>query len=260
MMPEYYLADPTGNITILVSSDVPSDRRAEVAARLMEREPSAEQAGFLSEGDADADLTLNMAGGEFCANATLSAAAALCVKQGRSGGTFRIRVSGMDEPVKAVITGEENRLFGGSVFLPPPEKISDESLELGGKAETFPVVFFKGITHVIAEKRIPTDEAERAAKKWCDDLQADALGIMQLSEDGSLVPLVYVKKANTLFWESSCASGTAAAGAYLRKISGEKLCERTFTEPAGRLSVEAGEEYLKLTGTVRILKTPRSAD
>ena len=48
MNAEYYVLDPTGNITILVSTPVPQDLQVRTASALMEREAAAEQVGFLS--------------------------------------------------------------------------------------------------------------------------------------------------------------------------------------------------------------------
>ena len=60
------------------------------------------------------------------------------------------------------------------------------------------------------------DQAEKLAASWCEHLQADAIGLMFLNEThDEMHPLVYVPAAGTCVWESSCASGTTAAGAYL---------------------------------------------
>ena len=67
---DYFLLDPTGNITILVTSPVPVEKQAFAAARLMAREQNAEQVGFLSNAPS-CDIALRMAGGEFCGNALL---------------------------------------------------------------------------------------------------------------------------------------------------------------------------------------------
>jgi len=53
-----------------------------------------------------------------------------------------------------------------------------------------------------------------------------------------LTPLVYVPGADTMFWENSCASGSAAAGMYLAARTGAPA-DVTFDEPAGRLRVES---------------------
>ena len=53
----YIYADPTGNITLL--APMPEDSTlslSDAASILMEREPDAEQIGFLSPGDADCDI------------------------------------------------------------------------------------------------------------------------------------------------------------------------------------------------------------
>ena len=71
---DYAVMDPTGNITILVETPVPEASQPFAAARLMELEPAAEQVGFLSSGRDGAELSLRMAGGEFCGNASMSAA------------------------------------------------------------------------------------------------------------------------------------------------------------------------------------------
>ena len=67
-----------------------------------------------------------------------------------------------------------------------------------------------------------------------------------------LTPLVYVPWADTLCWETSCASGTTAAGAYLASEANARLTV-TLRQPGGSLTVEAGgDDPPRLTGTVRI--------
>ncbi|MBO5502893.1 MAG: hypothetical protein J5969_00265, partial [Lachnospiraceae bacterium] len=67
------ILDPTGNITALVEGDVPVSRQLETAARIMQLRPETEQVGFVKlSGE---QIQLRMAGGEFCGNASMSAAA-----------------------------------------------------------------------------------------------------------------------------------------------------------------------------------------
>lgn len=252
----YYLADPTGNITILVDSEIPECERTTVAAELMSLEPLAEQVGFIGKGTDGVDITLSMAGGEFCGNASLSAAAAFCLKNGLKSGKVKVSVTGADFPVAVSILSYDNGEYTGTVNMPLPEDIKDMGLEYAGRNYCFPVVRFKGISHIICRETIEKNFAEKAARKWCGDLDADALGIIQIDlQKNSLLPLVYVKKADTLFWESSCASGTAATGAYLFELFGDSI-NMDFSEPAGKLSIAAGKDELKLTGKVRFLKIP----
>ena len=115
-------------------------------------------------------------------------------------------------------------------------------------------VTFSGITHVVSEQSLPKESLELAIKKWCFSLHAEALGIMQLNaEKKTLLPLVYVRNGETLFWESSCASGTTAVGAYLREKYGPGCWE--FSEPAGKLKILADAQgNLVLSAPVTVEK------
>ena len=85
-----------------------------------------------------------------------------------------------------------------------------------------------------------------AGRQWCGELCADGRGLMFVSGD-ALTPLVFVPGCDTVFWETSCASGTAAVGMALASETGARI-DRTFTEPGGSLRVESdprtGETWL----------------
>lgn len=243
-LPEYYVCDPTGNITVLVSGE----RNAETARQVMKAVPSAEQVGFLTNGG----LCLTMAGGEFCGNASMSAAALYCEKTGDS--KVSLQVSGADRPVEVDVSKNEDGSFACTVKMPDIAGVSAERLTYGEKTYNLPAVRMQGICHIIFEGELSRKDAEAAAKKWCGDLSADALGIMFFDrEQMKLTPLVYVPAAETLFWESSCASGTSALGAYLA-CSQNKTVSAQLLEPAGILKVKASPEgAVYLTGSVKIL-------
>ena len=243
----YRVFDPTGNITLLVETPVPAETRAAVASRLMALEPAAEQAGFLAP-DAETDVALSMAGGEFCGNATMSAAFCAAEAAGQEAGTFFVRVSGADTPVRAQVARQPDGTARVAVDMPPPEAIGQRLLPGVG---TVPVVRFPGITHVILTEPMPRPLAERQARVWCAALGADALGLMFLDQRrGALTPLVYVPAVDTLCWEHSCASGTTAVGAYLAAEQGNSVALE-LRQPGGSLMLEADGEILRLTGTVR---------
>ena len=65
--------DPSGNITLFVLSPVPVDDRRELNDALLSADPDAEQAGCLS--GSGRSVRVEMMGGEFCGNASRSAAA-----------------------------------------------------------------------------------------------------------------------------------------------------------------------------------------
>lgn len=245
---DYYLMNPTGNITLLVMTPVEEALQPETAARLIELEPTAEQVGFLNKN------SLRMAGGEFCGNASMSAAALLCrdLKCGESRKT-ELRVSGADKNIPVKITADEDG-FRGTVNMPQPLSVEEVRLIFNGREYTAAAVRFKGITHLIFGIDFDRETAEKAAPVWCAELNADALGIMLLDRENSvLTPLVYVPNAGTMFWESSCASGTSAVGAYLVKKENRPV-NLMFSEPGGILTVEADGKKLLLSGSVKIIK------
>ena len=153
----YTVIDPTKNITLLVTTPVPRDVQPRVAAELLRREKDAEQVGF-AEGLAAGNPRLQMMGGEFCGNATMSMAAwlhrELPVGAERA---LTLPVSGAPQPVACRITRIDG-CFMGTVAMPLPERIEQLSLPVGGVMQTFPVVHLPGICHVIA----PAEVIDRA--------------------------------------------------------------------------------------------------
>lgn len=249
---DYYLFDPTGNITILVKTPVPVGDQPAIAADLMRIEPLAEQVGFLS-GDDSCSIALRMAGGEFCGNASMCAAVAAAMESGIREGRISVCSSGAQDPVMAEVSLGEDGIWKGTVDMPKPLSCMEPELPEEGRC---PVVSFKGISHVIVEKEIPRERAENLARTWCSHLGADALGIMFLDRKAMcLKPLVWVPAAGTLCWENSCASGTTAVGAYLARKTGGPL-ETIVRQPAGNLKIQVSQsgEY-RLTGSVKLLSS-----
>ena len=243
----YYLFDPTKNMTILVETPVPAASQPFAASRLLQAEPTAEQVGFVSAGDGESDIALRMAGGEFCGNATMSTAALFCMKNDLKEASVHVRASGAEAPV-----GVEVRAAGDgficTVDMPRPKRI--------GEAFGCPLVEFDGISHMIAAEPMERAAAEAAVKERCAALGAAGLGLMLLDAPAeTLTPLVYVAAPETLYWEHSCASGSAAAGAYLAATRGETV-DLALREPGGILRVKAvpGGAIL-LSGTVVLRKT-----
>lgn len=229
----YTVFDPTGNITVLVHTPVPAAEQPCVAAALMAREPTCEQVGFRMPDTPGADITVRMAGGEFCGNASMSAAALLCAERGWAHAAVTVAIGGQLVPVTAEQTGEG--CFHCAVTMPRALRITE--------AFGLPLVELPGISHLIVTAPMAREEAEQTIRDWCRALGADALGLMLLDEAaGRLDPLVYVPQADTLFWESSCASGTAAVGTWAGP--GTVL---SLTEPGGVLHVRTA-----LDGTVTL--------
>ena len=274
----YNIFDPTGNITALVESPVSVVDQPGTAAEIMRLHPEVEQVGFvrLTESpDSAVHAVLRMAGGEFCGNATMCTAALYMLRRGLDGSAeIKVSVSGATEPLPVSLIRKDEISFDSSVLMPPALGIEETvfgcDTDEGTISGTLPVVHMEGIDHIVigpdsafyALKDDP-EHAGRVIRKWCGRLCSDCLGMMFLEGEGQarrLVPLVYVPGADTVFWENSCASGSAAVGMYLASGSGEAV-DCTLNEPAGVLRVESDAQNggIRLSGRV-ILKLTHAAD
>ena len=252
----YCVFDPNGNITILVETAVATAQQAGIAAQLLAQEPLAEQVGFLSSGGDGYDISLRMAGGEFCGNASLCTAAYKAMRlPGFKNGCLHVAVSGAAEPVVVSLQGEDSGVWRGTVEMPLPLEISTVQLPLGSGTAELPCVRFPGICHVIdVLGLIPEAEAESRIHEWCRLLGSEALGIMHCDlAAGALAPLVYVAGIDSLYHEHSCASGTSAAAAYLASQNGGAF-SGSFVQPGGTLFARAGQNSLQLGGKTVLLK------
>lgn len=240
----YTKIDPSGNTTLIVDSFVERGEQWHVAAQLMALDTSADQVGFMERAeDPCCAARLQMMGGEFCGNASLSAAAFLLRRAQIPANTqcrLPLEVSGAPEAVKISGQFDENGVFSGSVSMPLPESLSEIVFLDGFDCYTLPLVRFPGICHAIVESgAVSRATAEKCIAAWCRTLGTDALGLMFLDADtGALEPLVYVASTDTAVWEGSCASGTCAAAAYLAERSGD-VAYVTLKQPRGTLSASA---------------------
>ena len=268
----YAIADPTGNITALVYDPVEVARQPEVARQVMERHPEVEQVGFVPDATdgAQAPAALRMAGGEFCGNATMSAAVLHVVQAGQAPSTedelvvVQMRVSGASRPVEVRIVASSDGAFEADVRMPEARDVIAQTFAFAGVVGQLPLVLMEGISHVVVPESSPFHalladraSAEAAVRQWCHDLGADGLGLMFLEGDASsyrLTPLVYVPGSNTVFWENSCASGSAAVGRFLARETGASV-GLALHEPGGTLRVASDAEGRQtwLHGSVRLV-------
>ena len=263
----YSIFDPTGNITALVESEVREEEQPAVAAALMRRRPEVEQVGFVRcAADGEARVALRMAGGEFCGNASMSAAALYLLRRGiETPAAVTLRVSGALRAVETRLDKTAENCFAAGVRMPPAAEIAERELGFGNMRGTLPLVRMEGIAHLMLMPESAFfallqngEAAGQAARVWADELSAEALGLMFLetAPQPRLTPLVCVPGSGTLFWEHSCASGSAAVGAYLASLTGTRA-ELTLREPGGSLRVESdprsGETWL--FGRTRLLES-----
>ena len=253
---------PTQNITILVTAPVPRERQPEVAAGLLAYDSvGGEQVGFLEAPTLPrAHMRLQMMGGEFCGNATMSAGAYLAWKSGVRDGTvdYMLEVSGASGLVPCRIEREGN-LFRGTVHMPLPEGFAEVELETDHGPLRVPMVKMPGIFHVIlpADTGVERAEIERRIRSWSEVVQAEALGILRYDEAGqSMEPIVYVPATDSAVWEHGCGSGTAALSSW-KAWSTRQSFRGEIRQPGG--TIGAAADYangiitnLSITGVVKI--------
>jgi diaminopimelate epimerase len=257
----YTLIDPTGNITILVTTPVPRAMHAQTAGKLLQREDTAEQVAFL-EPSGTCPARLQMMGGEFCGNATMGLGAWLCRQDELPLGEtaqLLLEVSGADTPVPCAITPVRT-CYLGTVSMPLPQKIEEMTFPGSGEALMLPVVSLPGICHIIAPTgTVQRHQAEELLRRWAEELPDRAVGLLLLDEERMhFDPLVYVKDTDTMVWERCCGSGSAAIGAWLTQRRGSGQC-LSLHQSGGTIAVVTvwnGQSLSDLTisGTVTIGK------
>ena len=175
---KYCIFDPTGNITALVETEVRPADRAPVASGIMAAHPEVEQVGFVAYNDSaceaadaadattraaadapDAAVSLMMAGGEFCGNATMCAAALYAERRGMpADGAVKVKVSGAEAPLTVQLeeikgsgacagsTVNDSPRAAGEVGSTAARQLSDESAAGGASGaagnETAPAAMY----------------------------------------------------------------------------------------------------------------------
>ena len=264
----YSVFDPCGNVTALVETPTDVHDRTSVAAEIMKRHSDVEQVGFVrilsDEEENTCQIDLQMAGGEFCGNASMCAAGLFLLSDPSSEDPMdvKLRVSGALQPVRVRVCRTGSDKFDASIQMPPSMTFEELEFSLGSMAGKLPLVRMGGISHIIVEPDSPffalkgsPEKAEEAVKTWCGMLSVECLGLMFLKrneERSFLTPLVYVPACQTVFWERSCASGTAAAGMYLAERDNVPL-DLTLNEPGGslRVAVSPDQKDVRLYETIR---------
>ena len=179
---------------------------------------------------------------------------------------IELSVSGAPEAVAVRLKQRQGETFRAAVRMPAAKSVESRSFSYEVLQGDLTVVQMEGISHILIEPDSPffsllseRAAAEAAVRLWCGEVKADGLGLLFLSGD-TLTPLVFIPKGNTVFWETSCASGTAAAGMALALETGKRI-DRTFTEPGGTLRVVSdpvsGETWLY--GSTRLIQNEKQS-
>ena len=227
----YKIINPGGNITALVDGTYYSkDERIYINQRILDENKEVEQVGFLDY----SNNLLEMAGGEFCMNATRCSIWELL--DGKEG-YVDISVSGY----KNIINGgiKNNKSYANLVV--------DKTLsELITEEKDYSIVNLDGITLVVIDEKNAKEyirqlkENEDKAKKILKEFmiaiktKENAVGVILLEKqdcDLKINPVIWVKEIDTLYYESACGSGSLAAAIY--EYNDNKRKNISVIQPSG---------------------------
>ncbi|MDO4939957.1 MAG: hypothetical protein Q4E54_08390 [Lachnospiraceae bacterium] len=246
---KYIVANPTENITVLVETPVAPADRDEVTGQMFESVPACEQVGYITMPvSSSCDIRLEMMGGEFCGNASLSTAAYHARRKGlKSGETLDVNMecSGVSEAFICTVTANDDCgiNFTGTLQMPSPLKTE--------YADGHPVIFLPGIAHMILPAdRFTKRQIENNIKDYASKFDVSAFGILRWDEEKQYMePCVYVKGFETLIWEHGCATGSTCIGYYRYKTGGHSSTD--VRQPGGTIRIRIHDDKIHLTGNVK---------
>jgi diaminopimelate epimerase len=204
---EWIRVNPAGNITCLVLSKVPRDQYMEVATRLLALPyEDFEQVGFIIN-----ENTMEMAGLEFCGNASRGFALWSAEKQGLKGDhSIYVNVSGIEKPLEVFLNTETGFT---RAYMPLPDKIEIINEGMIPNCPKLLRVDLGGIMHFVIIDKPYSDSMFSLIKSYgASHFNPPALGVMFVdSKTYNMVPVVYVREVDTIYHEGSCGSGAVAA-------------------------------------------------
>lgn len=256
---DFVIIRPGGNDTCLVSGIVnDAIERKKINDEITRIYPNVEQVGFINANPQGPEL--QMAGGEFCGNATRSTA--WLALEGKSG-EVQVRVSGVANVLRAGITNND-------AFAQMPVYPNSDSVKPDPDAQGNATVELEGITQYIDRRverirRLSEPQLKELAmatirEKGLD--QGPAAGVIYSEfNDGvwKITPVVYVRAVDTLYAETACGSGTVALGLAIAKSENRSIRELAVVQPTGlpiKVSVDFDGYtfgYAQISGPVKKL-------
>lgn len=270
------IADPAGNITIMVLTPVDRKDYAQVAQKLLKNKTlNGEQVAFMlpdsdrkqttnhNDSLSDNDLSagypaMEMCGLEFCGNASRAFALYRSSLSVPHKNEITVKVSGCDKPLTARIDHSTGNV---EMDMPTPDEIrefTDKELSLN-KGGT--LVCLDGIAHLILQDVPPmkdTFEMLRDCIYENYDPDLPAFGVMFCDTVNQMMtPVVYVKDVDTTYFEGSCASGTVAAAYALATTLEDGTHQLNLQQPGGTLCTttikkENRIEKISLSGIITL--------
>lgn len=249
---------PSGNDTALVKGIVAKKKRKEINDEIMRQYPNVEQVGFYEFDKNSKSGRLEMAGGEFCGNATRALAYLLLA--GKKG-KISIKVSGAKQYLEAGI----RRKLTAYAQMPIKRSFSN----VGTVSKNLWLVELEGISHLVTLLTKPYSQPalKRKAKRLLQENNLfstlPAAGVMFIkgyeTKDTAIEPIVWVRYIETFFYETACASGTCAIGLWYAKQVKKQKSTIIVKQPSGmsmRVRIEKTSKSFKsayIDGPIKIL-------
>ena len=239
---EYKILNPGGNKTVLVNGNKYSENEKKlINDKLLTINTDVEQVGFIAK----TEKRLDMAGGEFCVNASRCA---IWEFLNGNAGEIEISVSGYNEKLLGGIDSEKN------VYA--KLRIDKKIKQILKTKNEFNFVYLDGILQVIIDEENSKEyiellkSNEYLAKKELKEImksfdsKEEAVGIILLEKENGktkINPVIWVKSIDTVYYETACGSGSLAAGIY--KKNTENLDKLEIIQPSGySINIEINEE------------------
>lgn len=224
---KYVVYKPGGNNTALVECMITDPvLKKTVNDLIMAKNPTVEQVGFIDQ----EQLRLEMAGGEFCGNATRCAAFTFLKEK---AGSILIKTSGVRNKLQAGVD------LIGNVWSDMPIYSDISKIKF---VDGLYIVPLQGITQVVvycqakfSSKRAAKTQAVKILKLLNLDVSQKASGVMFVTKNKNLViePVVWVRSIKTLFYETACASGTTAVALVEALKNKSSVTNLPIIQPSG---------------------------
>lgn len=228
---DYTILRPGGNDQMLIKGIVPTSQKRRINDEMIKRYPNVEQVSFYEYDIKNKKATLELAGGEFCGNATRSLAYLLL--RGKKG-QIDIKVSGIKKKLKAGITQKN------TAFAQMPIKSFKVIKKLRNNLFR---VDLEGITQLICiQKKLDNKNLKQKAFEILEKenliYSVPAAGVMFITKKSGLInmePVVWVRDIETLLYETACASGTAAVGIWKAAQNKAITTKVKILQPSGKI-------------------------
>ena len=237
----YHIADPAGNVTVIVTSFIDKSEYADISRKLIDKIEGAEQVGFLTKPLMGGDIRLEMMGGEFCGNALRCAALYYAKQQTQWGSGFvKTEISGCDRVLAVWV---DRSVSEAEAEMPLPV---DTDIAMLWKTRIADAVIFDGIVHCVScqdHSDIKPAWLKESLRSLAIQYRTSAVGLIQLDKEKmEMTPIVYVVSTDTMIYESSCASGSEAVAICLAEDEPDGTHTYDLNEPGGMLQVTVAKE------------------